>query len=1275
MKAAAMQDKISLQKGGLQFSFHPSGDLYKATAADGQTMINQMLASPLDGALNNIYARLHLADGIQAYPLLGTKSASRFCRDRDRLIWRGEIKAERAGGGFAGAVSYEVIFTLAGQGVWFWDVKLDGSQACSLAEKERAGASEAAFAAADAERGGHGGRGQAQADLQGGLGLSLNALNGSPLIADIVYGQDVGIAAPGAVRSNEAYLSQYIDHAVFEDDARGFVVCSRQNQPQSGRFPYLQQGSLTKAAGYSTDGFQFFGLSYKETDQPVSLPRETLANEVYQYEFAYTALQSAKTELSSPRRFVFYGLFREDHPEAVAGVEFADLVDEAWREAESSRAGYAAETGGMRGEGSKGSHLTGTAGQSADFASISASVSAADTPDICAGWPGSAAEWLEPVRLSPKLGRPLQTLPMLQEELDRLYPGRKQEEWEGGRLLAFFTESYEHVVLKEKELLVERPHGHILMSGDNARQNSEVLTTTSYMYGIFNSQVVVGNTNFNKMMSNARNALNVSKVSGQRIYVETDGQFHLLALPSLFEMGFNYARWYYKTSSDTLIITNYTSADSPEVRLHVRSVSGAAYRFLITNQITMNVDEYEVPFHMKREAEDRIVFLADQDSFSSGVYPQLQYRLQLDGAAFTLGDETVLAEGPAGGSSSLAVLCLEPAGEWTLTMQGALNGLDGKGPARHRPADEEIERYRAFYTRIMNGFKLTESGGQEGGLFKVNALAWWYTHNMLVHYSVPHGLEQYGGAAWGTRDVCQGPTEYFMATHNYAQVREILLTVYAHQYEEDGSWPQWFMFDKYTEVQQEESHGDIIVWPLKVLGDYLTASGDFSILDECIPFTRKQGFAFTGQVCPVRDHVKKELDYIKEHFLHDTFLSAYGDGDWDDTLQPANARLKQYMVSSWTVALTYQAVKQLSRALKNEAAGSSFSRAAEGLKTEAQGVKIRIAEAQAAAGQAAKGQTAECDAGWAAELQVLAEGIQKDFHRYMLGTDVIPGFLYFEDPEEPKLMLHPSDGETGIQYRLLPMTRSMISELLTPEEMERHLRLIQEHLLCPDGVRLMNRPAQYVGGVSVHFKRAEQAANFGREIGLQYVHAHIRYVEAMAKIGQREQAWNALAVINPVGIREVVPNAELRQSNAYFSSSDGKFSTRYEAQERFDELRSGKAAVKGGWRIYSSGPGIYMNQLISNVLGIRLEGGDLVIDPVLPPELDGTRFDFEYDGQPVAFIYRYSDGTLRDVAVNGQAVPTETLPNPYRAGGLRIKHADFCRARRLDGQDIIEIRM
>src|SRR5699024_253781 len=216
-----------------------------------------------------------------------------------------------------------------------------------------------------------------------------------------------------------------------------------------------------------------------------------------------------------------------------------------------------------------------------------------------------------------------------------------------------------------------------------------------------------------------------------------------------------------------------------------------------------------------------------------------------------------------------------------------------------RNAETEINRYRKYYEQLMNGFQLSQGGELTEQLNKVNTLAWWYTHNMLVHFSVPHGLEQYSGAAWGTRDVCQGPVEYFMATQNYESVREIIKTVYAHQFEEDGNWPQWFMFDKYTHIKADESHGDIIVWPLKVIADYLETTKDYSILDEKVPYSKHEN-GFTEETETIYEHVKKQIKYIEDNFLHDTYLSSYGDGDWDDTLQPANSQLKKYMASTWT---------------------------------------------------------------------------------------------------------------------------------------------------------------------------------------------------------------------------------------------------------------------------------------------------------------------------------------------------------------------------------------
>lgn len=169
------------------------------------------------------------------------------------------------------------------------------------------------------------------------------------------------------------------------------------------------------------------------------------------------------------------------------------------------------------------------------------------------------------------------------------------------------------------------------------------MTTTSYMYGIFNSQVVVGNTSFNKMLTNARNALNVMKTSGQRIYVEVQGEYRLLTMPSMFELGFNYARWYYKMVDDTLVITNLTTVDTPEIHLQVRSQSGKAYRFLVTNQITMNNNEYETPFSCKQDGQT-LSFYASPESDNAKVWPQLCYRVRVAGADMRVGNETLLAQ-------------------------------------------------------------------------------------------------------------------------------------------------------------------------------------------------------------------------------------------------------------------------------------------------------------------------------------------------------------------------------------------------------------------------------------------------------------------------------------------------------------------------------------------------------------------------------------------------------------------------------------------------------
>ena len=368
------------------------------------------------------------------------------------------------------------------------------------------------------------------------------------------------------------------------------------------------------------------------------------------------------------------------------------------------------------------------------------------------------------------------------------------------------------------------------------------------------------------------------------------------------------------------------------------------------------------------------------------------------------------------------------------------------------------------------------------------------------------------------------------------------------------------MLEPYSNIRDRHAHGDVIVWPLKALCDYVEATNDLAFLQELAPWRRDLNFGRTERQDSIAAHVDKIIATVRARFIAGTHLLRYGEGDWNDSLQPADPTMRDRMVSSWTVALLFQQLR-------------------------------RYAEVQLRAGHK----------GAAAEIEALATAMAADFQRLLVRDGTVAGYAILEPGrDEPELLIHPSDRRTGLRYSLLPMTRGIIAGLFTPEQVRHHLAIIRDYLLFPDGARLMDKPVGYRGGAEEIFRRAESAAFFGREIGLMYIHAHLRYGEAMATLGEAEALWDALALANPISVTEQLGHASARQRNAYFSSSDAAFPDRYAASADWDRVRAAKVPVDGGWRIYSSGPGLYANLLIRHALGIRRRFGERVVLPVLP---------------------------------------------------------------------------
>jgi cellobiose phosphorylase len=493
----------------------------------------------------------------------------------------------------------------------------------------------------------------------------------------------------------------------------------------------------------------------------------------------------------------------------------------------------------------------------------------------------------------------------------------------------------------------------------------------------------------------------------------------------------------------------------------------------------------------------------------------------------------------------------------------------------------------------------------------------WFVHDALIHYLAPRGLEQYSGGGWGTRDVCQGPVELLLALGLGEPIRDLLLRVFANQ-NPDGDWPQWFMFfERERNIRPGDSHGDIVFWPVLALAEYLLATDDASVLQAEVPFFHPDGDA-RAERATVWKHVGRALDVIRRRVIPGRHLAAYGHGDWNDSLQPVDPAMSAHLCSAWTVTLHHQTLSTLATALRR------FGHASQ-----------------------------------VAELESYAESVRAEFEQVLMPDGVLTGFAYFHPDGRLDYLLHPRDRQTGMHYSVLPMIHAIIADLLTPEQAAAHLALIREHLLGADGARLFDEPPAYRGGPQRLFQRAESSTFFGREIGLMYMHAHLRYAEALAHVGDADAFFAALRRIHPIALQAAVPTAALRQANCYYSSSDAGVADRYEAARRYQDVRAGRVAYEGGWRVYSSGAGIAVRIVHECFLGLRRGRSVLGVDPVIPKALDGLRAEVALEGREVHVRYRIAAAGHGPTAVvlNGRPLPIERTTNPYRTGGVTVTMA------------------
>ncbi len=725
---ASADDRIAIQlssPSGLRASFNANGSLRRLEC--GAIALALFVGNEIEGGPTNLYLRRH-ADDITWTPLLGPSSPTHFVVDSHGTAL--------LGGGTWGDIGYVIEFRLAAAAkAWFWRVRLRN------------------------------------------LGASRQTL-------DLTYAQDLALAPYGAVRLNEYYVSQYLDHTALSHPTQGIVIASRQNLAVDGRQPWSLIGSLGQGAAYATDALQFHGLNRRRGQAPVGLMGD-LPSSRLQHEHSMAVLRDHLIHLEPGATSAsgFFGLYLEDHPDATSPADLAQL-DQLLTQPEAKAA-------------------------------------------PATGAPSSQAQSATPRTLF-STAPPLPVQDLDREALKMLFEGpwRHIEVDGSGEALSFFYSADRHVVLRAKELRVLRPHGHLLRSGRHSTPDETSLTSTAWMGGVFHSMLTQGHVSINRMLSTVHSYLGLFRSHGQRIFVEVDDSWQLLEVPSAFEMSPAACSWIYRYDQGEIQVRSETRSDAHDMTLVVCVTGGLPRRFLISHHLALNGDDGSTPGPaLWRQEGSEIIVTPAAGSELAQRFPQGSFTINpLPGTQLEkVGDDALLFHD--GRSRQQPYLCL-------VTAPTAMAGLRIQG--------QLLESSTPPPQTLNAGSELTpclqmrspEESPLRDGAARIAEMAPWFAQNAWVHYLAPRGLEQYSGGGWGTRDVCQGPVELLLALDQVAPIRDLLLRVFRQQ-NPDGDWPQWFMFfERERNIRPNDSHGDIVFWPLLVLAQYLIASGDLGILQE-----------------------------------------------------------------------------------------------------------------------------------------------------------------------------------------------------------------------------------------------------------------------------------------------------------------------------------------------------------------------------------------------------------------------------------------------------------
>ncbi len=640
------------------------------------------------------------------------------------------------------------------------------------------------------------------------------------------------------------------------------------------------------------------------------------------------------------------------------------------------------------------------------------------------------------------------------------------------------------------------------------------LSSTVWMCGVFNSLLTQGHVNINRFVAATHGYLDLAKADGQRIFVETPRGLSAARLAVGLRDVAERVSLALQARGRADRGARHCALDRPRDRARgpcARRCRRSAFSSRRASRSTATT----APLRAVRFDRDGPAWSLDRS------------RTRRSGAAFRRAAFASTSEPAPRSTRSAATSCSTPRSSRAASRSSCSSPRPRSRPrfvspviSSSRPRALSSLRSRAPSNDAESAGSLPARpcfGAARSRLLapdvaRLGEILPWLADNALIHYLAPHGLEQYAGGGWGTRDVCQGPVEHLLALGEHAVLRDLLLRVFANQ-NPDGDWPQWFMFfDRERGIRAPDSHGDIVFWPLLALGR-------------------------------VPRGLRRRVDSRDAHCRSSTLAA---------TTRPRLRRSRctssvRSRSSRRRVIRRYPSCRLRQRRLERLAAAGSIPSMKERL-TSAWTVTLHFHTLRTLADRASGDRPSPPDASLSIDA---ADGYRADFRSSARLDGTVAGLAYFHDDARIDPLLHPRDTVTGISYSLLPMIHSILHDLFTPAEAASHREIIRSIWSRADGARLfdgLRATRAACNDISKEPRAALSSAARSASCTRTLTFATPR---RWRTTGTPTRSFSRFAKRIRSRSTRVVPTAAPRQANCYYSSSDAAFADRYEASARY----------------------------------------------------------------------------------------------------------------------------